>query len=83
MTHNKYLIFLFFEDNGSISVKSAAQILSLKLAYTSLLLNFLVTGLYNSSANCSFTLAPDPVSLSKTCRPYLLMLFDIHHILNF
>ena len=31
MTHNKYSIFLFFEDNGSISAKSAAQMLSLNL----------------------------------------------------
>ena len=40
MTHYKYLRFLFFEDIDSISSKSAAQILSLNLAYTFLLLNF-------------------------------------------
>ena len=31
MAHNKYLIFLIFEDNDSISAKSAAEILSLNL----------------------------------------------------
>ena len=31
MTHNKYLILLFFEENNPISGKSAAQILSLNL----------------------------------------------------
>ena len=40
MTHNEYLTFLFLEDNDSISAKSAAQILSLNLAYTILLLDF-------------------------------------------
>ena len=42
MTHNKYLTFLFFEENDSISAKSAAKILSLNLAYTFSLLNFLI-----------------------------------------
>ena len=32
MTHNKYLTLLFFENNDSISAKSAAQILSLNFA---------------------------------------------------
>ena len=32
MTHNKYLTFLFLEENDYISVKSGAQILSLNLA---------------------------------------------------
>ena len=32
ITHNKYLTFLFFEDNYFISAKSAAEILSLNLA---------------------------------------------------
>ena len=31
MIHNKYLTFLFFEDNNSISAKPAAEILSLNL----------------------------------------------------
>ena len=65
MTHNKYLTFLFFEDNDSISAESAAQILSLNLAYTFLLFNFLITDLCNSSASCSFTLIPEPFFLSK------------------
>ena len=91
MSHNKYLTFLFLEDNYPILAKSAAQILSLNLAKTFFLLNFLITGLSNSSATCSITLipallvaiAPDPVFLSKTYRPYLLMLFDIHHSYDF
>ena len=65
MTHNKYLTFLFFEDNDSISAKSAAQILSFNLAQNSLFFDFLVTGLCNSSASCQFILAPDLVLLSK------------------
>ena len=65
MTHNKYLTFLFLEANYSVSAKSAAQILSLNLTYTFLLLNFVITGLCNSSASCSFTLIPDPVFLSN------------------
>ena len=32
MTNNKYLAFLFLEDNDPISAKSAAQILFLTLA---------------------------------------------------
>ena len=71
---NKYFTVLFFEDNDSIAAKSASQILSLNLAYTFLLLNFLITGLCNSAGSCSFTLIPDP---------YLLILFDIHHSYNF
>ena len=65
MPHNKYLTLLLFVDNGFISVKSVAQILSLNHAYTFLLLNLLITGLCNSSASCSLTLIPDPVFLSK------------------
>ena len=65
MTHNKYLSFLLFEDNDSISAKPAVQILSLNLAYTFLHLNFLIIGLCNFLSSCSFTLIPDPVFLSK------------------
>ena len=65
MRHIKYLTFLFFEDNDSISTASATQILSLNLEYTFLLWNFLITGLCNFSASCSFMLVPDPVFLSK------------------
>ena len=32
MTHNKYLIFQFLEDNDAISAESAAQILPLNHA---------------------------------------------------
>ena len=65
MTYNILLTVLFFEDNGSISAKYAAQILPLNLAETFLLLNFLVTGLCNSSGSCSFTLIPYPLFLSR------------------
>ena len=65
MTHNKYLAFLFFEENDSISAKYAAQILSLNLTYTFLLFSFLITGLCNSSASCSFGLIAESVFLSK------------------
>ena len=81
--HKKYLTFLFFEDNDSIAAKFTAQILSLNLAETFLLLNVLVTDLCNSSASRSFTLIPDPVFLSRTYRPYLLMLFDTNNSYNF
>ena len=63
--NNKYVTFLFFEDNVSISAKSAAKILSLNLAKAFLFLNFLVTGLSNSSVRCLFILAPDTVFLSR------------------
>ena len=82
MTH-KYLTILFFEESDSISAESTTQILSLSLAYAFLLLNFLITGLCNSSASCSFTLIPDPFSYQKNHRLYLLMVFDIHHSYNF
>ena len=70
MAHYKYLTILFFEESDSISAKSATQILSLSLAYAFLLLNFLITGLCNSSASCSFTLIPDPVFLPKKIIAY-------------
>ena len=65
MIHNRYLTLWFSEDNDSISSKFGAQILSLNLAKTFALLNFLITDLYNYSASCSFTLTPDSVFLSK------------------
>ena len=54
VTHNKYLTLLFFEDNDSISAKSAAKILSLNVAYTFVFSNFLISDLCNSTASCSF-----------------------------
>ena len=83
MKHNKYLTFVFLEDNDSIRAKSAAQILYLNLVWTFLLLNFLIPVLCNYSASSSVTLTPDPAFLSKNFRPYLTMIFDIHHIYNF
>ena len=61
--HNKYSTF--FYDIFFISNNSAAQILPLNAKYTFLLLNFLITGLCNSSTSYVFTLIPDPVFLSK------------------
>ena len=40
IAHKKYLTPQFLEDNGPISDKSAAQTLSLNLAYKVFLLNF-------------------------------------------
>ena len=71
MAHNKYLILRLEEDNESLSAKSAAQILSLNLAQTFLLLNFLITGLCNSPSSSSFTLAPYPVFFSKSLQTIL------------
>ena len=83
MTHTKYLKFLFFEDNDFILVKSAAQILSLNLEYTFLLLNVLVTDHIYSSASCSFTFIRILFFYEKTYRPYLLILFVIYHSHDF
>ena len=75
MAHSKYSTFLFLEDNYSNSAKSVAQILSLNLDILFFFWIFLITGLCNSSANCSFILL---ILFSyKTYKPYLLMLFDI------
>ena len=65
ITHNKYLIILFLEGNDPISAKSTAQISSLNLAYTFLLLNFVITGLCNSSVSCSITRNQDLVFCFK------------------
>ena len=65
MTHNKYLTLLFYLDNDSISAKSATQILPVNLAYASLLLEFLIIGLCNSSTSSPFALTPNPVFSSK------------------
>ena len=72
MRHNIYLTFLFLEDNDPILAKSAEQILALNFTQPYLLLNFLITGLCNSSAGCSFTLAPNPVLLSKNLQSILV-----------
>ena len=65
MTHNKYLTFLFLEDNYFISAKSPAQTLPQNLTYTFLLLNLLITSLCSSLVSCLFTLIPNTVFLSK------------------
>ena len=80
MGHNKYLTFLVLEINDLISAKSASQKLHFNLGKAFLLFRFLIAILCICSAICSFTLNRDPVFLSKTYRPYLLILFNIHHI---
>ena len=45
ITHKRYLIPLFFLLNDCMSTKSTPHILSLNFEYTSLLSNFLITGL--------------------------------------
>ena len=71
MAHNKYLTLFFFVENHYIPAKSDAQVLSLNLACTCLLPHFLIPGLYNSSASCSFIIIPDPVFLSKNLETTL------------
>ena len=74
ITHNKRLTFQYLEDNDPVSAKSAVQILSLNLAYTLLLLNFLIICLCNSLGSFSITLTPDLVFLlSKKYGPHLLI----------
>ena len=58
MTHNKYLTPSLSENNHFMSTKSVAQILSLSLRYTFLLLNFVITGLLNPLARTSFMADP-------------------------
>ena len=71
MTQNKYLTPKYLKYYDAISAKSPAQMLSLNLAYTFLLLNFLITGLCNSIESTSFKfdilllIAPDPKLSSK------------------
>ena len=55
ITNKKYLIPLFFLLNNCMSAKSTPHILSLNCEYTFLLLNFLITGLRNSSAKILLT----------------------------
>ena len=50
IAHKRYLIPLFFLLNDCVSAKSTPHILSLNCKYTSLLLNFLITGLCHYSA---------------------------------
>ena len=57
MTHNKYLTSQFLEEIDPILAKYAVQFLSLNVAYTLLLLKFLIIGLWNCWANNSFTFA--------------------------
>ena len=45
ITHKKYLTLQLKEDSDPFSAKSAVQIFALNLAYTFLLLNFLITGM--------------------------------------
>ena len=68
ITHNENINSLLNFLNNCISTKSAPQILSIKGECTFLLLNFLIIGLCNSSANylLEISLIPLPeVFLSK------------------
>ena len=47
IARNRYLMFLFLEDNDLISAKSSAQLLPLKEKFTCFLLIFLITGFVN------------------------------------
>ena len=51
MAHSKYLIPLLYLLNDCISAKTTPQMLSQNEEYTFLFLNFLITGLCNSSTN--------------------------------
>ena len=52
VTHNTNVIPLLYLLNNCKSAKSAPQILFLNAACTFLFLNFLIMGLWISSANC-------------------------------
>ena len=82
MAHNKYLRLLLFEDNDSISAKSAAQILYTNLAQNFLLLNFELLVYVILQLFVHLHLFLMLFSYQKTCRPHLLMLFGIYHIHN-
>ena len=75
MAHNKYITFLFLVWNDPILVKPGSQVLRLNLAKDFFLSNFLITGLCNFPASCSFTIMPDHVFLSKI----YLTVFAIAH----
>ena len=70
-----------------MSAKSALQILSIKGECTFLLLNFLIIGLCNSSANSwieifSFLIPLPKVFYQKIDKPLKQDLFDIYRILD-
>ena len=70
ITHNKKQILLLNVHINDMSVRSAPQILSIKDEYTVIFLYYLITGLYNCSANSlsdiiSFLIAPPEVYLPK------------------
>ena len=74
ITHNKKRILLLNVHINDMSVRSAPQILSTKDEYTFIFLYYLITGLYNSSANSlsgiiSFLIAPPEVYLPKNYKP--------------
>ena len=77
-TYNKYLTYLLLEDNNLISTKSAAQILSLSLAWAFLLFNSLVTG--RVILELAVYLLLLPILFSYVLMSYK---YDIHHIYDF
>ena len=72
MAHNKYLTIWFLEDEGPISAKSTAQILSLNLTHTFFPLNFLITSLALHPHLLSFCL---PLLI---LFPYQKPIHDVH-----
>ena len=88
ITHNKNLNPLLNLLINCISARSAPQILSIKGECTFLLLNFLIIGLCNSSANFLleiflFSIPLPDVFYQKINRPLKQVHVDIHHILDF
>ena len=88
ITQNKSLNPLLNLFINCISARSAPQILSIKGECTFLLLNFLIIGSCNSSANSlleiiSFLLPLPEVFYQKIYKPLKQVHVDIHHISDF
>ena len=86
--YNKNLNPLLNSFINCIFVRSTPHILSIKGEYTFRLLNFLITGLCNSLANCLFEVFSFSIPLPedfywRTYRPLKQVHVDIHHILDF
>ena len=71
-----------------MAARSTHQILTIKDEFTFIFLNFVITGLCNSSANLlseifSFLIPPPNVFYQTFYEPLKQVGFDIHHILHF
>ena len=80
ITYNKYLTPLFLEDNDLISAKFTTQILSLNVAKTFLLLNFLPLVCVILELTIHLHLLPVLIFCQKTCTSYWVVFFDINQI---